>query len=230
LQQKKSENSACISANLNSNANFEDTSNTINSNESSPSPSQIDQSKFESSKFSGLFINRENFHISEFKRIIQIEADLYVVPQRPSTKYGIIDFTNQDINEEIKTKSSVVKCMQAKQTSAHASRSYTLSTIEPLQLSEGQNKTEFIKELVSRYLTCFKLLAINSETKHIAIQPVTFHSDIITRYESRALLIALNEFKKAHPTLKFLIIASMPVKKSLISLFKTIPDMIKNFQ
>jgi hypothetical protein len=104
-----------------------------------------------------------------------------------------------------------------------------LSTIEPLQLTEGQNKREFIKELVSRYLTCFKLLAVNSETKHIAIQPVTFHSDIITRYESRALLIAVNEFKKTNPTFKFLIIASMPVKKSLISLFKTIPDMIKNF-
>lgn len=181
------------------------------------------------SRFSNFFKSDASFFISSKKNIKQIDADLYVRPSR----LGMLSFPDQLISISKTSSDGLIKYQNAYQDLSEGKRSYTLSTFESENSENESDKKVFIKKLVSKYMNSFADAYLNLEptaVRRIAIEPVTFRDSITNRYEVRALLIAINEFKKIYRNSQFLIISSGPVKNVLIETAEKIPEFIENFR
>lgn len=181
------------------------------------------------SRFSNFFKSDASFFISSKKNIKQIDADLYVRPSR----LGMLIFSGQIISTRKTSGDGLIEYHDAYQDLSEGKRSYTLSAFETENSENESDKEVFIKKLVSKYINSFAIAYLSIEPtaiRRLAIEPVTFRDSITNQYEVRALLIAVNEFKKNHINSQFLIISSGPVKNALIKMAEKIPDFIENFQ
>ncbi len=160
--------------------------------------------KTNNSNLSIYFKNKDDLYFSSAKKIMQIEADLYIRPR----DNGFILFNDPEITK-IESKFDYLKLISCTRVRNSISCNYTQVLIEKLINEDSNDRNQnFIENLIKQYLQAFNFLFDSSNKKDIALEPITAKQQIASPDEIEALCKAIVIFKKQYSGARFAILCS----------------------